>query len=122
MNQRIKFCKNWNGKLDQNVFTTMRNWGAQKESFYLGSLGKEFDVMLNEELHSKAVLMDCRTYHFDRIPLPLFTLDTGLFHLPEIRGLFLKFGMNEDDPLLIVLTFMNKCPGDGTGSCREVVG
>lgn len=55
MAKRIKFGRNWNGKLDRNLFTTIR-----KSLPYYYKDDEVYDIYLGEQLYCKAKIISSR--------------------------------------------------------------
>lgn len=75
MNKAIKFTKNWNGKLNNNFYTTIRG--------YHHPIGTKLDVMLKEEKHHEATVIEVITTQISEIPEWLYRTDCGY---PKIEG------------------------------------
>jgi len=107
----IRFSHNWNGKLSQNVFTTIRNHTDSKYHYYLESKKSVFDVWLKGSGNIKqATLIDVCLINYSDIPFPLIATDTGIVDEDKALGLFEKFGMEDDHEWMIVLTFESLTP------------
>ena len=103
MNQ-IKFSHNWNNKLEQPFFTTIRRATPEKREYYLEKCGSVFDVLLNGESINKAVLIDVQTKKYTDIDYYFLVIDTGNRYPKEI---FQKFGI-ENETECLVLLFQSK--------------
>lgn len=72
----IKFTYNWNNKLDNKYFTTIRLYSVGKFK-----IGEEYDILVKnkKEYHKiySAILVAGLKYKLDDIPLFLFAQDTG---------------------------------------------
>jgi len=101
---KIKFSHNWNNKLNHNIFTTIRKYTEEKYHYYNDLMGSNFDVLLNNEKIKEANLIDIDICDFKTIPNGLLHVDTGMVNNYEIEDLFAKFGISENDRVLI-LTF-----------------
>lgn len=71
-NDKIRFSYNWNNKLDNKAFTTIRVHNPGK---YIA--GKTFDIELNESPKGVAILKEKRTIHPDQLNDFICYLDTG---------------------------------------------
>ncbi len=102
----IKFSHNWNGKLNQKVFTTIRNHTVEKYYYYLNATGSMFNVWLKGSGNINTVeLIDVSAFVYNDIPFPLIATDTGIKTALEATILFKKFGMKSMQAKMIVLTF-----------------
>jgi len=102
----IKFSHNWNNKLSGQVFTTIRNSSNEKGEYYTNQIGKTFDVWLKgQNVIKKAVLVNVRPIQYNKIPLSLIAVDTGIVDVNKQIDLFKRFGMKETYSIMLVLTF-----------------
>jgi len=69
---KILFSYNWNNKLDNKAFTTLRLHNPKK---YI--VGNVYDIELNEQPKGKAILDDKRTFSIDKLIDFVCYLDTG---------------------------------------------
>lgn len=46
MINQIKFSHNWNNKLRQRIFTTIRSWNEGKEAYYDDAIGHDGEKRL----------------------------------------------------------------------------
>ena len=86
----IKFSHNWNNKLDNDVFTTIRNFNQGKWEYYKDAMGSEFNVALNGVFHSKADLIEVQKYNYYDIDRHILVLDTGMTDPDQIESLILS--------------------------------
>ena len=105
MNPIIKFSKNWNNKLGNFCFTTIRLHDKTKYDYYHKNIGKVFDVFLNGQKYSQAKLVTLESIKFKDIPKILLAIDTGKFNYFENVDILKKFGMYSVDSEMIVLLF-----------------
>lgn len=103
---RIRFIHNWNKKLDNEVFTTIRSWNQEKQDYYEGVLRGKFDVELKGKKRSEAILWDVVVCDYKDIDVAILRVDTGLHKKDEIDSLFARFGCYKNDKC-ILLTFKN---------------
>lgn len=68
----IEFSYNWNNKLNNTYFTSIRQENLTK---YI--IGKEFNVILNEEFLKKAILVDIKKFQIKDLTNYMACLDTG---------------------------------------------
>lgn len=95
----IEFNKNWNNKLDNIFFTTIRKWTPYKDDFYHGKIGKVFGVNLNGIFYTSAILNDVRTERLNKIDDYLLICDTG----SDSKDVFKEFDLNHNDKVLLLL-------------------
>lgn len=105
MNPIIKFSKNWNNKLNNYCFTTIRLHNKTKYDYYHKNIGKMFDVFLEGKKHTRAKLVVLQTMKFEDIPKSLLSVDTGKFNYFENVDIMKKFGMYDIHSLMIILLF-----------------
>ena len=99
----IKFSRNWNNKLNNTVFTTIRKYTTIKYGYYSEQVGKVFDVVLMDTAILKATLVDISMfYDCAELPYGLLAVDTGITERKEMKPLLEKFGIDDE---VIVLTF-----------------
>lgn len=105
MQPTIKFSHNWNMKLKNFVFTTIRT--DKHRQYYLDNLNKRFHVLLNETIYCKAKLIKVDSRKFKECDTYLTLLDTGIIDLPARYDIFKRFGITLETNV-IVLTFNKK--------------
>lgn len=109
---KIKFSHNWNNKLSNDIFTTIRKHTESKEEYYREQLGEVFDVFLNDMmLPSQVKLVSIEVKKFNKINDNVLILDTGLRSIIDIEKVFYKFGLNTIQDKMIILLF-EKVKGD----------
>ena len=101
MQRQIKFIHNWNNKLNNPVFTTIRSYSARKYLHYSNHVGEVFDVVLAGERVSQARLVDADVCDFKGISVALLALDTGIVNQGDICKLFGK--LRATDRVIILL-------------------
>ena len=102
-NKQIKFSHNWNNKLDNSIFTTIRSSNPDKLKYYKDLVGYGFDVLLKGKKYCYAELQEAEEFLFDEIPDGLIMMDTGM-ELEDAQQLFGNFGVTYGDKV-IILTF-----------------
>lgn len=102
-NKQIKFSHNWNNKLDDSIFTTIRSSTPEKLKCYKDLVGYGFDVLLKNKKYCYAELQEAEEFLFDEIPDGLIMMDTGM-NLTDAQQLFSDFGITYGDKA-IILTF-----------------
>jgi len=105
MNPTIKFSHNWNNKLNNEVFTTIRTYSQEKWKYYIGLKDKIFDVVLNGKKIREVKLIRIDNDSFDLISEYLLVLDTGETSITKVYEIFRKFGLKNADDKMIILTF-----------------
>lgn len=103
MRKAIIFSHNWNNKLDNDIFTTIRTHSPDKERYYRKNIGLDFDVVLNCKDKCKVQLIGIEVKPFDKINDDILILDTGLMSIIDIEKVFYKFGMNTIKDKMIIL-------------------
>ncbi len=102
----IKFSHNWNGKLNQKVFTTIRNHTSDKYKYYNNSIGGAFNVFLAGSGDIKqSILLKAEMVLYYDIPFGLIAIDTGITDEDKAFELFKKFGLKDATSWVIILTF-----------------
>ena len=104
---QIRFSHNWNNKLENKVFTTIRRWDAGKADYYFENKGKTFTVLLNDKVFGTARLLDVVVDDINDVSEIQLILDTGLTRQEEIMELFKKFGVKDK---VIILLFERAYP------------
>jgi hypothetical protein len=101
----IKFCKNWNNKLSGNVFTTIREYGINSGLKYVKTIDEIYNVYLLDNLLCQARLVDVWTIRYENIPYPLLVTGTGIVGRDKNFEIFKKFGIEDNDDFVTILTF-----------------
>lgn len=102
MNKQVKFSHNWNNKLDNDVFTTIRRYTPEKYKYYMSSIGETFDVVLNGRLYNTSNLEGLFVAEkFKDIHDCIIMLDTGMTDIVKINGLFANFGIKSETKSII---------------------
>ena len=101
----IKFSHNWNNKLNNDIFTTIRNHTPEKELHYMSQIGNRLSVELNKKKFREARLIDVDVKEYVEIDIALLRLDTGIQYIKEIEKVFIKFGMKDYLSDMLILTF-----------------
>lgn len=99
----ISFQHNWNNKLDNIIFTTIRSDKDDKYKYYYSNLNKVFSVMLDDKEYCKARLIGIESKLLDHIMIPLLMVDTGAHGRKEAMEVFQHFGLKEDSKALILV-------------------
>lgn len=103
MKNKISFSHNWNNKLDNKIFTTIRGHTAGKAEYYHRSVNHLFDVELNKEVYAEAKLISVSINKLCLLPYHILALDTGLTRLADIQELFRRFKLGWHDQCLLLL-------------------
>ncbi|MFX0132257.1 MAG: hypothetical protein ACFFDN_01295 [Candidatus Hodarchaeota archaeon] len=101
----MKFNKNWNNKLNNDVFTTIRKYDETKFQFYESMLNKEYNIVLDKDRIGKAKLIKIEIKEFIKIPTELLILDTGETSLSEIHKIFKDFEVRNLNEKMLLLWF-----------------
>lgn len=80
----INFSANWNNKLDNKFFTTIR---LQNKNKY--QIGHYFNIYLKGMLYKKAVIKDIWVIHLGQLDQFTACLDTG-YSLEQTKGILYK--------------------------------
>lgn len=103
-NLQIKFNKNWNNKLGNNIFTTIRKSNLEKDTFYWEGVGKTFDIILKGDMFGKAKLKTVDKRKLKECDRYLLRLDVGETSSIIAEKVFEELGIEYNDEVLI-LTF-----------------
>lgn len=104
MNQ-IKFSHNWNNKLNNDIFTTIRSYTQEKFIYYDSKVGEQYGIILNHKVKCNAQLFRIQVKKYIEIPQEVLVLDTGETDFISIQTIFEKFGMKDINDKMIVLWF-----------------
>jgi len=96
----VNFTKNWNNKLNCDIFTTIRKHTKEKERFYNKQIGQYQNVNLSKKIYCKAKLILVMITTPSKIEEPLLMLDTGSEKPMEILN---KFGIDETDWVILLV-------------------
>ena len=102
----IKFSHNWNQKLNQKIFTTIRSFDTKKWNYYKGQENEDFTVLLKGVKHSIVTLISVETEKLGMLPKGLICADTGN-KFEDAMAIFKRFGLGKQQEA-IVLTFVRK--------------
>jgi len=97
----IRFSHNWNNKLSQKYFTTIRKYTESKYDYYFSHLREVFDVLIEGKKICEAELIDIDVMDFNKIPEALLIVDTGSENYEKIFWDFGIWGKCE----VMILTF-----------------
>jgi hypothetical protein len=92
----INFSRNWNKKLYNTFFTTIRK--ASTQAYYSQRIQEVFDVHLNKELKCRARLLSAELMKLEDITPELLVLDTGT---TDWKELFKRFHVVDNCTLLL---------------------
>lgn len=102
---KIEFEKNYNSKLSNKVFTTIRKYTIFKEEWYRERIGKKWDIDLNGMHLGQAVLRAVDWEVLGNVPTGLIASDTGITNKEDnFKHLHKLLGVDTKDCVLI-LTF-----------------
>ena len=116
----ISFSRNWNSKLNNDIFSTIRVYDPMKLIYYEKNLNKPFDIVLNYQKIGKAELFKIQVETMAMIPYGMLMLDTGEINITIIRDIFIKFGIKNDDDKVIILWFKRKDDNKIQGNQNEI--
>ncbi|MFH0806028.1 MAG: hypothetical protein V1901_04085 [Patescibacteria group bacterium] len=110
---KIKFSHNWNNKLNNNIFTTIRKYTEEKYIYYTKALENNFEIIVGYGIKDvrpirnfkTAILKSVERRYYEDIPYGLLFTDTGMTSREEIKELFRKFGIILGTEV-IILTFV----------------
>ena len=96
----VKFSHNWNGKLGNRVFATIRKHEDKKADYYKGLIGKKMGVELSGFPYCMASPLSLEERIFKDLPKAFVQVDTGLEY-SEACKVFSEFGIEQDTKVLI---------------------
>jgi len=103
---KIKFTKNWNNKLDCDIFSTIRKSTPSKYKYYMKNLYKYFEVELAGHVVTAVKLIYVKKLKWQDIPPYLLMLDTGEENFEKIIKIFKSFyGRITINDLFLILLF-----------------
>ena len=105
---KIKFNQNWNNKLDNNIFTTIRKNTYTKEIYYEENTNKEFEIILTGKKYGECKLLGFKVvewYHLINNFEPLLLVDTGLYYQDAIKVFENFYGKIKESQDMIILIF-----------------
>lgn len=102
---QIKFTHNWNNKLFNTIFTTIRAYTKEKHEYYQKNLHSDFDVMIEGARFGGARLIGVHIKRFGDIDPSFLRVDTGIEDMEAIKALFKRFGIDAPDTQVLILTF-----------------
>jgi len=97
---KLRFSKDWNHKLQCRVFTTIRKFNLKKYTWYQSKINEVFDVEVSGIVRFQARLCSVMFKKLNEIEPYLLFLDTGE---DEPFKIFKKFGIGEEDEVIILL-------------------
>lgn len=115
----INFQENWNKKLDNKIFTTIRKVGIPISEQSI------CEIHLKNKLYKWATVISCKKVFFHEIPLGILITDTG-YSDDQALKLFQSFGIDinnssqevllyylESSPRMVSLSDINKSSKHG---------
>ena len=99
---QIEFSKNWGGKLDKEIFTTIRRFSQSKFDYYFNNLGRNFETTLKGELFGNAKLVSVGKAKIKNIGTDVLTVDTGTKSREEAMNVFDTFSLNKDSEVIVL--------------------
>ncbi len=109
----IKFCKNWNNKLNNKYFTTIRYLTSSKYFYYQNNEGNIFDVILKGNKVSTARLVDVSQKDLADILTSGINYTDAALDADDFYEMMKRMYHNKDlwddwETKMIVLIFKNK--------------
>lgn len=95
MLHKLEFSRNWNEKLNNNIFQTIR-----KKNHPI-KMGDQVDIYLQGKYIKRVVCIADTQAHFVDISVAQLAIDTGYWG-DAAKQIFRNFGINVDDPAEIV--------------------
>jgi hypothetical protein len=96
----IKFSDNYNGKLDQEEFTTIRIYDFDRYK-----IGHVYNIMLGDQILFKAAITKMRPIvDLRKLPDHIIKSDSGLENAEEFLKLMESFYGNLDDKKWLMIT------------------
>ena len=99
---KIKFSKNWNNKLNCNLFSTIRKFTEEKAIYYKDNLNRIFEVELDNEVLYNAKLFDVKVCLYNDLEFDFLVYDTGIPSLAVIDRVLSKFGVQEGNNCIVL--------------------
>ncbi len=110
--KNISFTSNWNGKLRNQIFTTIRKHKGG-EDYYGPKVGSIYNVFLRNDCVASGRLLEAPLKPFREIPELVLMLDTGTTSKEEALKIFEGFyGKFSEEDLFYVLVFEKPSKGD----------
>ena len=107
MHNQIKFSHNWNNKLSNNIFTTIRGYNQQKYIYYRDKTNESFHIILKNKKVGEAFLRKVSKEVLGKIRPIILRLDKGYFNDEKILSIFQDFGVQQHDE--VILLTLEKC-------------
>lgn len=106
--QQLKFSRNWNGKLNTRIFTTIRDYNEYNDKRY--RIGEKYEVLFKDTLIGIVECIDVVNVQYGVVPKFMRQTDTGyiLEECAEIFSHFLKVPKNVLDSkrcIVVLLKF-----------------
>jgi len=101
---KLSFSHNWNNKLECDIYTTFRGFKEDRYQYRVSNTGKIHDVFLKRKHYHQATLR--YVTHFEQlaqVDVTLLRLDTGLVEFRDIVELFRRFGIEPEDPVMMLV-------------------
>lgn len=99
----VNFSQDWNGKLKNNIFHTIRCFDSTKLNYYTEGVGKPFTVKLTGKNNCRAILREVTLLRFGDIPENILRTDTGYYDIEKIIRIFNKFKIYRNSAVIFLL-------------------
>jgi hypothetical protein len=96
-NKKIRFSKNWNGKLFNNHYTTIRGFYYDRDTIV--------DIILNGEYHHSARVVEVLNCKIKDLPEWLMLLDTGI-PKPKSQELIMQMTKKTEEDLVQIMVLV----------------
>jgi hypothetical protein len=105
---KVNFDKNHNGKLDLEIFTTIRAYSPEKFHKLKTFANTLVNIFLDKKKYCEATLINLDVRKFCEMPFGLVMMDTGLTLLVEIMPIMKACGIEDMQSNVMILTFQRK--------------
>ena len=106
--EKIKFSENWNNKLTNKIFSTIRKFSDSKFDLYKKNFLKEFNINLkdddgNFQYYGKAILKYIKIVQLRKMTSNELMLDTGISSLDAIFEFFENLNIKKSDDIILLI-------------------
>jgi len=101
MKYEINFSENWNDKLNNKLFTTIRRYTRFRIKKLSDAKGEIVDILLDGKKYKEAILVGFDVLPFSEVPLGLLRLDIGSYDRKDIEILFGGIGIYSDTDVIV---------------------
>jgi hypothetical protein len=99
----VSFSEDWNNKLSNKIFSTIRPASEENISLYSRLLDETVEIRQSSKYVCIARLIGIRMMHLSEVPLEFLMLDTGYETKESAELLFDRLGIKPADEVLILL-------------------